>query len=160
MSHETCSAFGYPVLSDRRTLDAQSRPVSREGAENASQLVRATLADQRLVGIAGDTRSLAPPSPPEPPPLRRIHSGSALQGQGTEASAWLDPNARRRSRFVERSTFPVLREILRSVHRHPASVAERAEIEVAVSAAWIARRIRVNGGLVKLWLRSLARKTA
>lgn len=91
--------------------------------------------------------------------LRRIHSGSALQGEGTEASTWLDPNARRRSQLVERSTLPVLGEILRSVHRHPASAAERAEIEVAVSAAWLARRLRVNGGRAKLWLRGLARKT-
>lgn len=89
---------------------------------------------------------------PQPLFHRRIHSGSAMQGGTTDAATWLDPSAHpgRRSE----STLPVLGEVLRSVHRL-APPDERRSIELAVASAWVTRRVRVQGGRAKLWIRSL-----
>ncbi len=95
----------------------------------------------------------------EPLFLRRIHPGSALQGGTTDVPTWLDPRAKRESHLAERTSLPVLREILRSVQRGQGPAADRARTEVAVSTAWLARRARINGGRLKIWIRALGQSS-
>lgn len=87
---------------------------------------------------------------PEPLFLRRIHSGSAMQGSGgVDPATWLDPSSPRRSRGRTNSTLPILREVLRSVNRSGLPATTRISVAAGVSSAWLARRARVHLGAAR-----------
>jgi glycosyltransferase involved in cell wall biosynthesis len=92
---------------------------------------------------------------PEPLFLRRIHQESAMQGSGTDAATWLDPDASPR-RFVPHSTMPILLETLRAIHNSDLDMVERLQVEQHVATTWLARRARVIGGRAKRVLRERA----